>query len=150
MFQNSNSRPKIQRQTITTQQTADDPHLNGTSKNRSSDKQKNKDITNKLYNSTQPSDTNKMVVSFQSGNSAGNHSVSNNSISFKTPNSAPNSVSSVNNTRPVNKPAAGKVLKNGSSGNCSTKGKPFLDIICYSVCLKTFKQYDYSLLVKIK
>jgi hypothetical protein len=121
MFQNSNSRTKIQRQTITTQQTADESLLNATSKDRSPDKQKNKEISNKLYNSTQPTDTNKMVVSFQSGNSGGNHSVSNNSISFRANNSTPNFVSSGNSTRPVNKPAAGKVLKNGSSGTSSTK-----------------------------
>ena len=127
MFQNSNLRPKIQRQTITSQEAeADDCPLNSNFKSSLFDKQKSKDITtDKYYNSTQPSDTNKMVVSFQTGNSAGNHSVSNNSISFRTPNSAPNFVSSGNTIRPVNKPAAGKVLKNGSSGNSSTKGKSF-------------------------
>ena len=135
MFQNSNSRTKIQRQTIPTHQTSEESVLNGN--HTSSDKQKNKDISNKLYNSTQPSDTNKMVVSFQSGNSGGNHTVSNSSIPFRTPHSAQNIVSSGNSTRPVNKPAAGKVLKNGSSGYSSTKGRQFLDINAYSLLGKT-------------
>ena len=124
MFQNSNSRPKFQRQNIISQPLLD------ASKENSPEKLKSKDNTSSnktFYNSTQVSDTNKMVVSFQTGNSGTNHSSTNtnNSISCRSnTGSALNFVSSTNGTRPANKPAAGKVLKNGSSSNPSiTKGK---------------------------
>jgi len=120
MFQNSNSRPKFQRQNIIFQ-SSDQSLLNDKPKENSSEKSKSKDIGNKLYNPTQVSDTNKMVVSFQTGNSGTNDSSTNSSISCRSTSSALNFVSSTNGTRPANKPAAGKVLKNGSSSNSSSK-----------------------------
>ena len=119
MFQNSNTKQKIQRQNNLSQP-SDESLLSGKSKESVSEQQK--EIGNKICNSTQPSDSNKMVVSFQSGNSGANHSLTNNSISCRTTNSALNFSASTNGSR-SGKPAAGKVLKNGSSGNSASKGE---------------------------
>ena len=119
MFQNSNSKQKVQRQHNLSDKITDESLLSVNSKQNGSEKE-NKEISNKIYNSTQPTDTNKMVVSFQSGNSGANHSLTNNSISCRTTNSALNFSASTNGSR-SGKPAAGKVLKNGSSGNSASK-----------------------------
>ena len=119
MFQNSNSKQKNHKQTNNSQP-SDESLLSVKSKESVSEHQK--EIGNKIYNSTQASDSNKMVVSFQSGNSGANHSLTNNSISCRTTNSGLNFSSSGNPSR-SGKPAAGKVLKNGSTGNSVAKGK---------------------------
>ena len=124
MFQNSNSRPKFQRQNIISQASDESPLLRDNYKENSSDKHKFQEGSNSVYNSTQVSDATKMVVSFQTGNSgANNHPVTNNSISCRSSNNAPSCISTSGSTQTVSKPAAGKVLKNGSSTNSSTKGK---------------------------
>ena len=126
MFQsNSNAKPIFHKQNIVSQSSDESLVSDRRSKESSSETLKNKDInnSNKFYNSTQVSDSNKMVVSFQSGNSGVNQSITNNSISCKSTGSALDFVATSNSTRAANKPAAGKVLKNGSSSQSATKGK---------------------------
>ena len=126
MFQsNSNAKPKFHKQNIVSQSSDESLVSDRRSKESSSETLKNKDInnSNKYYNSTQVSDSNKMVVSFQSGNSGVNQSITNNSISCKSTGSALDFVATSNSTRAANKPAAGKVLKNGSSSQSATKGR---------------------------
>ena len=126
MFQsNSNAKPKFHKQNIVSQSSDESLVSDRRSKESSSETLKNKDInnSNKFYNSTQVSDSNKMVVSFQSGNSGVNQSITNNSISCKSTGSALDFVAPSNSTRAANKPAAGKVLKNGSSSQSATKGR---------------------------
>ena len=118
MFTNSNSPPKFLRKSINSQ-TSDQSFVKDTCKDKLTEKPKFNNSDNSLYNSTRPSDTTKMVVSFQTGSSRTNNPFSN-SI---TPCQASKGSISIDNTmQAVSKPAAGKVLKNGSSGNPSNKG----------------------------
>ena len=122
VFHNSSSKEKVHKQNNISDKTADVSLSKVKSKEKGSLKYDNKESSNKLYNSTQPTDSDKMVVSFQSGNSGANHSLTNNSISCRSNNSALNFSASNSGSR-AGKPAAGKVLKNGSSGNSVSKGK---------------------------
>ena len=120
MFQTSHSKQKNYKQNNISDKITDESLLKIKSKDKGTEKYDSKENSTKLYNSTQPTDSDKMVVSFQSGNSGATNSIVNNSISCRTTNSA-NFTSSTNGSR-AGKPAAGKVLKNGSSGNSTSKG----------------------------
>ena len=116
-FQSSGSK----RQHIITQSSDESP-LNKNHRDNCSEKTKCQESSQSVYNSTQITDANKMVVSFQTSNSSASNHVASTGVSSKSSTNGISFFSSAGNTHTDSKPAAGKVLKNGSTNAVSTKG----------------------------